>query len=227
MPKSLVEVEVLERQKVISRGGVDEQFLLYDNKKKKRILLFCSESGLEILSKSKTWHSDGTFHCAAKFFNQLYVIHAYFPGRSKYSDENSDTTWVIKIYLIFYIEIFLNKLNYYKVKRTLPVAWAFMRRRRTKDYNSIFHELKKAAKKLCFSLKPKLLIIDFEQAVSKSFMKYFPDAQVKGCLFHFSQNLFKNLSKNCLKEVYTIDPDLQVIKLIKFVTKFIILFLNL
>jgi hypothetical protein len=40
----------------------NEPFMIFDNKKKNRIVLFCSPTGLKILSESLTWHSDGTFH---------------------------------------------------------------------------------------------------------------------------------------------------------------------
>jgi hypothetical protein len=64
-----------------------------------------------MLSESKKWHADGTFHTKAKYFGQLYTFHAYFPI-SKY-DENIDRVWV---------------------KRMIPCAWIYMKRRRTKDY---------------------------------------------------------------------------------------------
>ena len=55
-------------------------FMIYDNHKKNRILVFVSYTGLKMLSESNKWHSDGTFHTKAKYFGQLYTIHAYFPS---------------------------------------------------------------------------------------------------------------------------------------------------
>ena len=78
LPSILKELEVLDRQKVIVRGGKQEQFLIFDSKNKNRILVFCSETSCRILSLAKNWHGDGTFHCSAKFFHQLYVIHAIY-----------------------------------------------------------------------------------------------------------------------------------------------------
>ena len=86
-----------------------------------------------------------------------------------------------------------------------------MKRTRTDDYNAIFHELKKVARNNNLTLKPERLMIDFEATVLKSFNKYFPKAEVKDCLFHLSQSLFKNLTKHGLKEVYLKNTDLQVI----------------
>ena len=83
------DVEILERHKFIDRRkGVKEKFLILDNKKSNSIVLFCSETGLKILSKSRKWHDDGTFY----FFAQLYVIHAFFS--SKPFDKNkTDEPW--------------------------------------------------------------------------------------------------------------------------------------
>ena len=44
--------------------------------KSNKIIVFCSLTGFEILSKSPQWHGDGTFNAAAKHYYQLYIIHA-------------------------------------------------------------------------------------------------------------------------------------------------------
>ena len=84
---------------MIDSEGFKENLLVFDNKKKNRILLFCSDSRIKILSQSGTWHGDGTFHCSAKWFAQLYVIHAYFPAKAEF-DETSDIPWVCLICII-------------------------------------------------------------------------------------------------------------------------------
>ena len=53
-------------------------FILNDRYK---IMVFCSPVGLEILSKRNRWAGDGTFHVAAKYYYQLYIIQAYFKER--------------------------------------------------------------------------------------------------------------------------------------------------
>ena len=78
-----------------------------------------------MLSESKKWHADGTFHTKARYFSQLYTFHAYFP-MSKY-DENIDQVWV---------------------KRMIPCAWIYMKRRRTKDYIRVVKALEEAANNL-------------------------------------------------------------------------------
>jgi hypothetical protein len=66
-----------------------EVFLIYDNHrqpwssnaKRNRIVMFASTPGLQMLEESQYLHGDGTFHTAARYFAQLYVLHAFFPGR--------------------------------------------------------------------------------------------------------------------------------------------------
>ncbi len=49
--------------------------------KKNRIMLFSSPIGLKMLSHSLFWHGDNIFHCAAKYFMQLYIIHCWTEHR--------------------------------------------------------------------------------------------------------------------------------------------------
>ncbi|CAF0726446.1 unnamed protein product [Brachionus calyciflorus] len=53
-----------------------KKFLILNRKNK--ILVFASSDGLECLSKCEFWAGDGTFHVAAKYFYQLYIIHGYY-----------------------------------------------------------------------------------------------------------------------------------------------------
>ena len=58
------------------------KYLMYDNKQKtKRIMIFCSPIGLRILARALFWHGDGTFHTAAKYFTQLYILHGWLSNR--------------------------------------------------------------------------------------------------------------------------------------------------
>lgn len=84
-----------------------------------------------------------------------------------------------------------------------------MKRRRVKDYNAIWRCLKKEARTHGLEMKPEFFMVDFEIAVILAFRQHFT-ATVKGCLFHFSQSLFKNLTKHHLKPAYLECPKLQV-----------------
>ena len=130
-------------------------FLIHDNKKRNRILVFASPIGLKMLSESKRWHCSGTFHTKSKYFRQLYTMHAYFPP-SKY-DEKVEKVWV---------------------KRMLPCVWIFQKRRRAKDYIRIFEALKAAARMNEIHLSPEVMI-DFEIAAKIAFESVF-DVEVIG-----------------------------------------------
>ena len=53
--------------------------MLYDIKEDgQRIIIFCSDWGLGMMSKVKSLHSDGTFKTSAQFFYQLYIIHSWY-----------------------------------------------------------------------------------------------------------------------------------------------------
>ena len=95
--------------------------------------------------------------------------------------------------------IYYNGYQFNK-KTNLPVVWAFMKRRRKRD--KVFKALKKFAISLNLDLKPVTIMVDFERAAIISFKKNFKNVQIKGCLFHFSQSLYKNLSKHHLTESY-------------------------
>ena len=78
LPTSLSSI-VIDGKYTTTSNGIDK-FLIYKTRKNSK-LVFCSKTGLEVLSKSSEWHCDGTFYTASKYFYQLYLLHAYFKGR--------------------------------------------------------------------------------------------------------------------------------------------------
>lgn len=182
-PNSLSEVVVS-----ITTTKDGSPFLIHDNHQTNRILVFASQTGLKMLSESERWHADGTFHTKSKYFGQLYTIHAYFPSK-KFDKDNEDQVWV---------------------KRMIPCVWAYMKRRRTKDYLRVLDSVKIAAFELGFTLGPIQVMIDFELAAKKAFQQIFQQCIVKGCLFHFGQSLFKKFCAIGLKNDYLDNDEVQV-----------------
>jgi hypothetical protein len=45
-----------------------------------KIVIMATPKAFEILSKAEQWHVDGTFHVAAKYYHQLWIIHAWIDG---------------------------------------------------------------------------------------------------------------------------------------------------
>jgi len=67
---------VLEEFTVTEEG---KRFLLRDIKENgQRIIIFCSDWGIETMCKAKRLHSDGTFKTSANFFYQLYIVHSWY-----------------------------------------------------------------------------------------------------------------------------------------------------
>jgi hypothetical protein len=94
------------------------------------------------------------------------------PSFSEKKYENNDEVWV---------------------KRTIPVAWAFMKRRRTKDYVYVFESLITEAAVHGYKIDRTDFMIDFESAAKKAIEIIFSKCTVKGCLFHYSQSLYRKL----------------------------------
>ena len=69
--------------------------MIFDNKKKNRIISFSSPTGLQALSESEHWNGDGTFYSASKFFRQTWNMHAFFPAKKGL---NSFTLFVLYDY---------------------------------------------------------------------------------------------------------------------------------
>ena len=57
------------------------RFLLFDINGSDRIIAFVSDRQLEILSRSKKWHSDGTFKSSPDLFAQHHIIHGWYEER--------------------------------------------------------------------------------------------------------------------------------------------------
>jgi hypothetical protein len=57
-----------------------KRFLLFDTNDDDRVIAFCSEDGLDKLSKANQWHIDGTFKAAPSIYYQLIIVHAYDHG---------------------------------------------------------------------------------------------------------------------------------------------------
>ncbi|CAF0785946.1 unnamed protein product [Brachionus calyciflorus] len=73
LPKSLSALKLIDEYTKTSNG---QKFLIFNHKNNK-ILVFCSTTQLEALSKATHWYADGTFRTAAKHYYQLYIIHVY------------------------------------------------------------------------------------------------------------------------------------------------------
>ncbi|CAF0936932.1 unnamed protein product [Brachionus calyciflorus] len=147
-----------------------DKFLILN--KSNKILVFCSLIGLQALGKTSHWYADGTFRSSARFYYQLYIIHAYINNHM------------------------------------LACCWAYMNRRREKEYDLALRAIKKEAKVHKIVLSPKFKMTDFELAAINSFKSNFEGIRNKGCLLHFTKCLMKKIQDLGLKPEYEKDDTL-------------------
>jgi hypothetical protein len=82
---------------------------------------------------------------------------------------------------------------------------------KNKDYNiykKVIERLKEASGR--HQLKPKRLTCDFELALINAFKLHFPNASVKGCMFHYGQCIWKNVNLNGFKTKYSKDESFKM-----------------
>lgn len=69
--------------------------------------------------------------------------------------------------------------------------------------------LKEVAFAVGFTLNPKVIAVDFEQAAISAFKLHFSNAKLIGCHFHFSSAIYKKLCELGLKMVYAQNVDFK------------------
>ena len=78
LPESTDDINLLNDKYNLTNEG--KRYKLYDSLDNHRMVIYSSNIGLEILSKSLEWHADGTFKCAPRKYKQMYLIHAWYKG---------------------------------------------------------------------------------------------------------------------------------------------------
>ncbi|XP_071642158.1 uncharacterized protein [Temnothorax longispinosus] len=75
--------------------------------------------------------------------------------------------------------------------RTFPIVYAIMEGRTTNNYIDVLRKVTGVIK-----IVPEVAIADFEKAERKALQTVFPNVQVRGCFFHYSQALVHNADKH-------------------------------
>lgn len=79
-----------------------------------------------------------------------------------------------------------------------------MPNRLKKTYVSIFTILKEK-----FGISPVNIIIDFEKGLLMALNQVFPETSIQGCVFHFSQAIWRKIQNDGLTKLYTDDVDFK------------------
>lgn len=78
----------------------------------------------------------------------------------------------------------------------VPLVFALMSHKTKHLYEILFQELKQVADEYSIRLSPQRILCDFEKAIVLSIFESFPEADIKGCLFHFGQIIWRQVQKS-------------------------------
>ena len=171
--------------------GGDDRFLIFDihvtgGYGKGRFIGLATELQLRYLFFAKTWFLDATFRCVVKPFLQLLCFHVVFDnGISSVS---------------------------------VPVMFVIMSQRRKVNYLAIFNRVLDLLQ-VRFHAKPFVtrIIVDFEYAIWQCLRqirdeeRFREGFEVKGCLFHFCQAVYRRVIKFHLDHYYINDSKIRFI----------------
>ena len=97
---------------------------------------------------------------------------------------------------LFSIHVFVKEGDCMK---QVSVAFVFMSRRSKKDYKAVF----KALLDLVPTCEVKTMVADFEAASWNAIREVIPNIEVKGCLFHFTQAVYRKIGYVKLANEYS------------------------
>ena len=75
----------------------------------------------------------------------------------------------------------------------IPVIVAFLPTKDEVSYTRMFQLLQQAAQRFGMQLKPNTVSIDFEMAMINTVQQFFPNSRIRGCLFHYSQAVWRKV----------------------------------
>ncbi|KFD49637.1 hypothetical protein M514_09469 [Trichuris suis] len=78
----------------------------------------------------------------------------------------------------------------------VPLVYALTTRKREETYRSIYKTIIGFAQEKNCSINPSLCMMDFEMANMNAIRSVLPNAQIKGCLFHFSRSIWRGISSS-------------------------------
>lgn len=89
--------------------------------------------------------------------------------------------------------------------KQLPLVFVLMSGKKKRDYKAVLKKLKEILQ----TVRVGNLVIDFEMAMWKAFPQVFPGVKITGCLFHWTQALWRKLQELGLQKAYTDDKDVH------------------
>ena len=87
--------------------------------------------------------------------------------------------------------------------------FVLMTNRTQASYIRLLEELVKVADEKGYKLEPKLMLSDYELAEMNSFKHVFKNIKVRGCHFHYTQAIYKNIQAHKLVQEYFSNPEFK------------------
>lgn len=80
----------------------------------------------------------------------------------------------------------------------IPLLYALLPNKKCATYKLLLKLIKVSAKQNGLKFQPDEIQIDYERACIKAFQTVFPKTRIKGCFFHYTQAIWKNVKKHGL-----------------------------
>jgi hypothetical protein len=92
----------------------------------------------------------------------------------------------------------------------VPVVYSLLPDKSAQTYRRMFEIIQRAATRLNLQFKPRAFQIDFEIAMEVAILNVFgPETDVKGCLFHFGQSVWRKTQKPAIQKAYTENDEVK------------------
>lgn len=186
----------------------NENFMLYDSgAADRRTVIFATDENIRFLKECKEWYMDGTFRVCPPLFNQIYTIHGtycvmlefYFMLFHSCFSFHAVTIMFKNRYVSSHLFTILGR----RFEQYIPLVYVLSSHKDTASYTQILEKLKEKEP----NLNPEHTTLDFEAAAISAISGEFPEAEIHGCFFHFSQSIWRNIQKLGLSTKYAADAD--------------------
>jgi hypothetical protein len=96
-------------------------------------------------------------------------------------------------------------------EHVFPLVYCLTARKTELTYFTIYSEVTRICDQYHFLLSPATVMQDYELAAMNAAQRVFPNASIKGCLFHFSQSMWRKINSAGLRDAF-VDPEDSTIR---------------
>ena len=97
----------------------------------------------------------------------------------------------------------------FQARTAIPLVYFLLPGKRREAYNTSFILLKEAAQNIGIEVDPQRVLTDLELALQQSVAICFPQAERKGCLFHYTQAIWRKVQNLGLQRLYKEDDEFR------------------